>query len=323
MAISTCNTVYPNRGGMPSGSLMGLGYFNIFVIISNVVLNLFLCYALRETKQLHKFSNKFFFCLSISDTFIALTTQSLVAYLLLSDPSGSKCHVERSSLFFSFSLNQFSGDMILIVALDRYLHMKYLHKYPIKMTTKRGIVLVSLNVVFSIFMGTTAVFVSVFKGFYIWHLIFVILDTLVIITIIILYIRMYFNVKKMVGSLNLKTNINAPANANGKSTAKDRRTSSPYNFTLARTVSFVLISMICSYLPYFLLGSISTYYYHVLNEEPSNELKIAVYFAIILVYMNASFSAIIFMSFNNRIKRFLAKMIGRDSENFSSSDGSV
>ena len=307
-----CDTVYPNRESMSRESLIALGYFNILVTICNVVLNVFLCYALWKTGQLYKLSSKFIFCLSVSDTFVALTTQSLVSYLLLSESKAQNCKIEAASHFFSFTLNQFSGDMIMIVALDRFFHMKYLNKYSAYMNNTRGIMLVALNVAISLFGGITAMLVAILDGFFIWHSTFVILDTLVIITTMVLYIRMYLNVKKIVDSLNLRSNITPVEN--GVKKPKPRQ----YNFTLAKTMSFVLVSMVCAYIPYFCVGSASIYYYHAKNQEPSNGLKIAVYFAIIVVYMNCSFSAIIFISFNKSIKKLMAKALGANVSNFNS-----
>ena len=321
--MSACNTVYPNREGMSTTSLVALGYFNISVTVINVILNVFLCFALWKTGQLYKLSSRFIFCLSISDIFVALTTQNMVSYLLLSESKTRNCKIEASSHFFSFTLNQFSGDMILIIALDRYLHMKFLNKYPTKMTAKRGILLVILNVAISLFGGITATLVALLDGCFVWHWIFVSLDSAIIMTVIILYIGMYLTVRKMAGRLNLNTGMSASENQLPSLKLKERKSSCRYNFTLARTVSFVLVSMLLSYLPYFCLGSISTYYYHIRNEEPSNQLKIAVYFSIILVYMNCSFSVIIFVLFNNGIKRFLVKLFHSSvNTSFPSSDNS-
>ena len=117
-----------------------------------------LMWLLKKTRQTNTISFQFIIMMSISD--LILSTSNLIALIMsnVSDDANTKiCWIV---LFFQFVIAtcaSFSVTMATFIALDRYLHMRYLEQYPSIFTKKRAyfltimtiLLLVMLNAIFA------------------------------------------------------------------------------------------------------------------------------------------------------------------------------
>ena len=115
-------------------------YMSIVAVL-NTSGNAFLIYALHRTGQTGTLSLQFILFMSISDAIFGVN--SLMGTIWFEyGPRSDYCWFYYASQFMTGMLGTFSTLMIIIIALDRYLHMKLLERYPIVFTKKRGYYLV-------------------------------------------------------------------------------------------------------------------------------------------------------------------------------------
>ena len=128
-------------------TMMVLEQATLFILwLMDILCNAFLLYAIWKLKKLNTISFRFVFCLSISDTLFGIfgvIREAIIA--TKKTPSETDAVLTPASYFFL----DFSSGMILIIAIDRFIHMRYLIRYPTLMTNYKAIGLVIANVVFT------------------------------------------------------------------------------------------------------------------------------------------------------------------------------
>ena len=126
----------------------------VFTITGNALL----IWLLKKTRQTNTISFQFIIMMSISD--LILSTSNLIALLMSNVSNDANTKICWIVLFFQFVIAtcaSFSVTMATFIALDRYLHMRYLEKYPSIFTKKRAyfltimtiLLLVMLNAIFA------------------------------------------------------------------------------------------------------------------------------------------------------------------------------
>ena len=111
--------------------------YNILIGVLNISGNATLIWALRRTRQIKSLSFQMVIIMSSMD--LAIGIQSLVFLPLMFDEQyQSFCWQKLTIQFLLLTCNYVSVFMLLLIALDRYLHMKYLVRYSLIVTKKRG-----------------------------------------------------------------------------------------------------------------------------------------------------------------------------------------
>ena len=305
MADNLCYSVYPSRASFTASNTISLAAANIFVNLLNILTNCFLICALIKTRQTKKISSQFILCLSISDCCVGLILQPMVILLLTYFVKDRNCALEMTAEFLSYVFPQISGVMIMIVALDRFLHMKHLNQYSLYMTRKRGSLLVVTNVVVALCIASCSLVASLYGKFFIFNAILVGVDASVVIAIYVFYTITYRTIHRHLDQMReeqLQINILSPHIT--KNIPK-------HDLELAKTMVFILTALSICYLPYFILGLIWSYYHHYKEAQAIPTLNILVWWSFILVYLNSSLNAIIFSARNKRISLLLRKVLCR------------
>ena len=188
----------------------------ILVDISAIFLNGIVAYVLKKQKKTNIVSFWFIYCLSISDVLVGVTALALHIVVILQSLNFSSTLLLLRQIFASgvaFSMS-FSGRLILIISIDRCIHMKYLRRYSTIMTKFRARLIMSFNVSLGILFTIIAniapskIFHQRFQvGFYAFNM------TGVSITYIV-YIMTYLLIKRKVGALgSLETSHGVERNA--------------------------------------------------------------------------------------------------------------
>ena len=121
--------------------------YNIAIALLNITGNSLLIWGLKKTGQYKTISFQFIIVMSTSDLIAGV--ESLVMLTLATWEEYNKiCWIRLSTQSIMATCNCFSFVMILLIALDRYLHMKYLEKYFTVFTKKRGYFLVVASLLF-------------------------------------------------------------------------------------------------------------------------------------------------------------------------------
>ena len=116
-----------------------------------IISNSYLIHALRKLKKLRKLSYRFVLYLSISDVCFGISGMLMDSISLY----GSKCKCIKvpDPLVWLIAghnfCSNFSLGCVLIIAIDRFLHMKFLTRYETMMTKRRARMLLMINTVFT------------------------------------------------------------------------------------------------------------------------------------------------------------------------------
>ena len=159
-------------------------------------MNIFIIYALRKLKKLNNISFWFLYWLSISDLFVGLSGFTLDINFV-SCLSRFNCHWILNLYIVRSYFIGYSARLTTIIAIDRSIRMKYLHKYNTIMTkTKANMVLLVNAVIGAVrFVGSMGPHRSTFEMAYgIFHI-------LCIFSGCILYIIIYCITKQKVSDL--------------------------------------------------------------------------------------------------------------------------
>ena len=186
----------------------------------------------------------------------------------------------------------FSLSTVLLIAIDRCLHIKYLHRYSINVTKKRGCRLLIFIILFQILMDFAASmpFLQQTKG--IVKLVYLSCAILSIISVIVVYYKTMKAINNRVLSMQ-----NPPM----QSTMAHSK--AVMNAALAISICMALILI-----PYIIggtLSAISTRY----HEKNSKEIGIFKWFAYLTSLANGACSCIILIVENRPVKRLLRGMI--------------
>ena len=112
----------------------------------NISANAFLLYAIKKVNLGNSISYNFMIALSISDLCLGAIAQPLhsLAYIDIFTSKASVKIVHLVAKATVFVPSQFSGFMMFLTSLDRYLHMKHLNQYNAHMTHRRRLLLIYL-----------------------------------------------------------------------------------------------------------------------------------------------------------------------------------
>ena len=127
----------------------------IIAAVWNIGVNALLVHALRRLKKLSAISYRFILFQSIADIFAGFTLLSTELLIYLNHDLNvlPKENHEAAKFYSRVACNffcQFSVIMILIVAIDRYIHMTSSTDYAARMNKFRANILVSMNIVMCI-----------------------------------------------------------------------------------------------------------------------------------------------------------------------------
>ena len=310
--MTNCSTIVPSRENISKTVILSFIAVNCTVGCLNIVLNAFLIYSFWKLKQLSNVSYKFLFCLSISDFCVGFFLTPVVTAVMLTDDGSKFCILEIVCQCVILITSQFSGIMVMIITADRYIHMRYLQKYNLYMTSKMAYLLIGGNFFISICLIISSIFASLYDRFFEFQTGLIALDTTVSAMIFILYFSTYRSVKSRVQDLqaNFKDISGKPASKGNA--IKSRR--GPHNFTLAKTMTFILISVLICYFPFFVIGFIHSYVKYIKRKAPGELLETMLLWSSIFTYMNSYLNVIIFVSRHKTFKKFLLRKL-RQADN--------
>ena len=136
-----CITFIKGLHGIPSSIVTLIQVYNVLVGILSIIGNAILIWALRRTGQTKTISLKFIIIMSFSDLGVSIATVFFLSILPV-EQYYNHCWLKLTIQAFLNTFNCFSVVMVLLIAIDRYLHMKYLERYSIIFTKRRGYFLI-------------------------------------------------------------------------------------------------------------------------------------------------------------------------------------
>ena len=178
----------------------------ILLDVSVVVLNGLIAHVLKRNNKTIIITFWFIYCLSISDVMVGVVDLVRNVVSIHSFVNKERVVFRSTLATTTITLSDYflslSGRMILVIAVDRCIHMKYLIKYSMIMTRSRARAIMLLNILFGIalvippLLSTGNFVVWFYVGLNIFH----ITGTLMI---YVVYIKTYFTVKRQVAGLKI------------------------------------------------------------------------------------------------------------------------
>lgn len=300
-----CQTIYPNITNITSAQITALSCFNTISGLANIIINLYLVYGILKLELVKKTSYKFILFLCISDICVGIFPQQTLTALLLSKTGVNRCLLEITTQAFQAAFCQFSVIMILIITVDRYLHMNYLTRYNRYMTTKRALLLLLMNLLTCVVLVILSVTASIYHFYFTMHTVVLILNSLIFTIILVGYTKTYFSLRNRVNDIQFgKYNLPAMSASAFIITSKSLPTTETlqsakrkqkHHLNFAKPMIFVLLTLAVCYLPYFTIVTLVTYVRFRQRQfvDYKNTRTILLFWSLQLVYLNSTLNGII------------------------------
>ena len=298
------HTLFPDIRMMPKGLLAAFLTATTVVSLLNITINLLLIKVLHKLRKLHQISFRLILYLSISDALVGGAQLIFAIVPMILEDRKQLMIFKLCEQFIASAIEGFSINMILIIAVDRYICLKHRNRYHLIMTHRRAALLTAANAVLNILNPIGFTFASLHGIYEIFTLFFLVLSFLIFGTVIISYIRVYLSIKNQIHNLNID---------NDTTKATGRR-SSDKEFAKAMLTILAILAM--CYLPGTIAAAID--FYMIINRRPENKaFKSTMNWLYLLPYLNSSLNAVVIIVFNKEIKRKILRYfgIGRDQGN--------
>ena len=298
------------------------------VSISNVVLNLLLIIALQKRGKLKILSYWLITGLCISDSFVGIVGL-LKESLLLKVKFGHSSSMEVAWLVIitleSFWVN-FSSLFVLIIAIDRYIHMKHGLNYQTLMTKRRATWLVIFNVVFTSNMVVTVIILPKYQkelllrnllAYQIYRVILSLTYLSFILAIFVLYIKEYLSIKRVVASTvepashdTAETNFNNNCSTMAINLKLHRHGRRSPEQEFGKIVGLVIITLVLCMTPNLCISFYkSVAMLTTANYRPPHGLRIATRWTFFMIQLNSSINATVITCFSKELRKFTKKFL--------------
>ena len=265
------------------------GYI-IIIDVFNISGNAILIWALKKTRQTKTISFQLIIIMSISD--LAMSTASLLILLipLIHHQNKSRCWAALLCQIFIKTFSQYSFMVVTLIALDRYLHMRYLERYPSVVTKKRGYCLAIASFVYAVIANIIYTLPLPNNISYIFESFTIFVGSLIGISVFVLYYKAIRAIRTKASQLTRSV----ITQTRSLSTAAKRI-----------TLCFFILTM-----PWVILSVLE-----VINKHhkftTSTTLDNAKLFSNVTFSSNAFWSSFIFISLNTRIRMLLRQLARR------------
>ena len=208
--------------------------------------------------------------------------------LLLWKTYDSYCFLRVITQFMHTLFNSLSFTTVMLIAIDRYLHIKYLQRYPVIMTRKRARSLAVAACVYQALVAfcSSAPFLKHYTK--LAKLVNILGATIAIIAVIILYYKIIKAVKSRVSSVH---------DSFMSSTVVRIKTLA----NVALSISICMTLLLTPYVISVLISDLRTRF----SAENKKELAIFKWFTYIASLANGVCSCVIFTAHNKLVKSFL------------------
>ncbi|XP_065059404.1 5-hydroxytryptamine receptor 2C-like [Rhopilema esculentum] len=289
-----CKTAYPTQGNITALNAIILMAFNVAIALSNIFVNGFLIFALKRTDQLKSLSIKLIVCLSLSDCSVGLILQPIVLKILANEYYGiNSCRIDLAGQAISFVFCHFSGVMLAIISLDRYIHIRHASRYSSYVTKSRAIALVLIDVAIALTVAAVSIIASLQQTYFIFDIFLSSFDTVVVIFIWLNYILMFHSIRKHTNSVLRQDNGGIPRISN-----KLRA-----DAVVVKTMILLMTSQAICFFPYFIASSIWSYRVRNIKEAIDSKLALLLWWSLLLVFIYSSANGLIFIVRNPSIRR--------------------
>ena len=271
--------------------LIALRFFNSCIAVLNIIGNAFLIFALKRTGQTSTLSLQLVIVMSLSDLITGVTALSLTNILLLREYDSS-CFLKSLTQFIHMVLVSFSFGTVFVIALDRYLHMKYLHRYSMVMSKRRGYALVLFCLLVQVLIASVISMPFLADVIRIAKIFHTLLATISMIIVFVIYYKACKTMNSTVASIRIP----------------NMHSSMHQNKTMLKAAASITICMGLLISPFVIANTVMevSKSYRELNVTHVATFK---WFTYIGVLANGVCSSLIFILQNRPVRRLLQSLI--------------
>ena len=288
---NNCNSLHPSIQEFSQQVLWTLRITNSCIALLNIIGNSFLIYALKRTGQITNMSLQLIVLMSASDCINGIADLSFTN-IILWNGNNSLCYLSVVARLINHLVLGFSFTTVLLIAIDRFLHMRYFQRYQIIVTKRRGRILCLLLFALEIIVAFIHSMPFLKHGKRIGNLVYASCATLITISVIILYY-------KTVRTINCRVlSMHNPVMQSTMSHSK----------ALMNVALSISICTVFFLTPYIIAGIILEVGRRN-HATSSKEIAIFIWFSYIALHTNGVCSCFIFIVQNTPVKRLLKGMI--------------
>ena len=296
-----CDNGFHSRIHMyPNHSLI-LGIVNCIMIPLALTVNAALVYSLIKTKQIRKVSTRFMLLMTTSDCCIGLLVQTSVAILFTKYRTIPACKVEAAATCLTMFFGHLTGFSILMIALDRFVHMRFLYSYNNIMSRSRSI-MIMVGCVGSAFLVSLSYLIGIFyKQYRIVNAVILGIDFAAITAIYNTYFVTYYRVEKHAKEMD---DLRPEATKESKCSYA-LKPKPNLSLKMAKTIFIILAMVFICYVPYVATSMVWVFMATKLDANTRAYLELALYATYLLVYLSSILNSVIFINGNKRCRLFL------------------
>ena len=291
---------------------------------SNILLNWLLIYVLKQRKKLKVTSYWLIFCLSSSDVLFGISSAVNQSVILATKKACWESDVCLATDGCEFFFSNFSATSLLIIAIDRFIHMKYPLRYQAIMTKRRAILLFCFNAIFTFHIVVTIILLPKYqRQFLLKHLLsyriyraaLSVLYVLIVLSVCGLYMVTYFTVMKRVYNVTAAPSMimkeATPSRENDCCVLQSsiyrqrRRPNQDFKVCIVLIIILVLILevpslCVAAYIRFAMLFN-SRFSY-------SDEVLFAIYWTYLLIQLNSTLNAAVLLVFSRELRQYTRKL---------------
>ena len=269
---------------------------NIIIALLGIFLNSLLSSLLWKFNKLNTLSFRFIFIQSVSDIIVGITlVSSRTVFFTINMVDFDK--IKTYSDIVCDTLCQFSCNTVLLVAIDRYFHMRLLTRYSEVMTKTRAVIFMLVNAAICLSFLIIQI-VGYFEGFYSMFLIFYQFAAIFLSVIVSsIYCHTFKSIEQRTRQSNLA--------ATGRRDAGSRRDPTK---EFQKVMILIFAAMALCVTPIAVFSPVQFIYEK--RKSYNEAITVCSFLARLLLCFNSTINATIFLIVNREIKGFLQQTFG-------------
>ena len=298
---------------------------NGLIALINIILNSLLTFVLWKLGKLQTISFRFIFIQSSCDVLVGITM--LLTRIVIYVTNEHSCSLITYTYIACDSLCGFSAIMITLIAVDRFIHMRFLNRYSDWMNSQRAITMVLFNVFISVIIVGVQV-LGHFENSYVFsHVVLNCIAIGLMISASFVYCNAYRSLNRRTRQLNLERSLpvnttseanNNPAGNAGALVPRRKRNASQ---EFLKVMVIVLTSLILTYTPF--VVSWTVIYMYRENEQINDKILLFHFFSRLFVCINSSLNATLFLSMNRELRRYASRVLRCSPHDLRGNDSSA
>ena len=286
--------------------------FTGFLFPITLVANFSVIFSTIKTRQVHDGVNNMFICLSISDFLIGALCEFGMLLILTIYRSQRTCELELLIQYSSSFLCNFSGMLILSIAIDRYIKSHKTMKMKFDRNRRRSIYLMIISAIVAITVAGLDVLGTLMTEYAWINMAIQFAQLIAVLVICTVYIMMYYKVSRN-REMQAKR-------LNWRGALRQQRLT--YVRKIVATTTMILAALLFCYFPLLIVG-IYTVFKSTGNPNSTTPRKFANYLSFLFGFSNSLLSAVIYLHRNRGCRNYILRRLHLTSQSSVSPSRSV